>query len=252
MPREDRDSGVAALGTFAIQRLCGRLLPDPESGLSRVHAAAMTRMETTAPGSAVQLAAMRAAVASCADHEVLRAWLSGSAAPEGVEVDLDLRWKILLRLATLGKIEREELRDWVERERTAQSELGLVQCLTCLPDDEAKAYGWGYFSGETAASNHGLEAAGLGFWRRGQERLTDPYLHRYFAEVSDTVQVRSGWNLALGAQRFFPSESLLDSTVSAATATLSQPGLDASLRRVLEDETDDLAQGVRARKRFPA
>ena len=250
LPLEDHDSGVSALGNFAIERLCGRLLRDFGSGLQRVHDAATTRLVTAEPGSGVQLAAMRVVLASCADPDVLRGWLSADDAPAGMEVDLDLRWKILIRLATLGAVGRDELREWLERDTTAQAEVDLTRCLASLPDDEAKVYAWDRFSGAALASNHHLGAAGSGFWRRGQEALTDPYLERYFAEVADTAKIRAGWNLTSVAEAFFPRGSLKESTVSAGEKALADPTLHSSLRRMLADETDDLTRGLRARQAF--
>ena len=49
---------------------------------------------------------------------------------------------------------------------------------------------------------------GCGMWRGGQEQLTAPYVERYFADLPDTVEVRSGWVLAEAAEDFFPLTSL--------------------------------------------
>jgi len=252
LPHEDKDSGVAALGRFAIDTLCGRLLKDPGSGLERVFAAAAARTRTAEPESGVQLAAMRAAIASCADPSQLREWLAGMELPAGVSVDLDLRWKILLRLATLGAVERSELHEWLERDTTTQAQVDLTQCLASLPDQEAKTHAWDMFRGAADATNHELEAAGVGFWHRGQEHLTNAYVDRYFTEVSATAKVRSGYVLAEAAQVFFPRKSLERSTLEAAGTALADDSLDHSLRRAIEDETDDLAKGLLARETFQA
>ena len=43
-------------------------------------------------------------------------------------------------------------------------------------------------AGEVEVPNYELEAIGLGLWQVGQERLTDPYVARYFDEVLATRQ----------------------------------------------------------------
>ena len=250
LPHEDQDSGVTALGRFAIETLCGSLLKDAVSGLQKVFVAATARMLTAELEPGVQLAAMRAAIASCADPSQLRGWLSGVELPAGVRVDLDLRWKTLLRLAALGAVERSELHEWLERDRTAQAQVDLTQCLASLPDEEAKAHAWDMFSGAVDATNHELDAAGVGFWHRGQEHVTAPYVGRYFAEVGATAKVRSGYVLAEAAQVFFPRRSLARSTLEAAQSALADASLDHSLRRAIEDETDDLTLGLLARETF--
>ena len=48
------------------------------------------------------------------------------------------------------------------------------------------------------------------------EDVTGPYVDRYFAELPDTVKVRSGWMLADAAQYFFPRTSLDEATLASA------------------------------------
>ena len=63
-------------------------------------------------------------MAVAADTDVLRDWLtSGPALPDGVVVDLDLRWRILRTLARLGGIDRDELAAALADEPTAVSQV---------------------------------------------------------------------------------------------------------------------------------
>ena len=75
----------------------------------------------------VQLAAVRGAVASAADPELLRRWLAGDVPAPGVEVDLDLRWRILVRLATLGAVGRTELDAAFDAEPSAKAAVDRVR-----------------------------------------------------------------------------------------------------------------------------
>jgi aminopeptidase N len=181
---------------------------------------------------------------------VLRTWLEGGDLPEGVEPDLDLRWRILVRLATLGEIDRAELDGWLERERTTQAAVDHVQAVCALPDPEAKAFAWAHFTGERTASNYEIEAAGRGLWRRGQESLTDKYVERYFTDLPGTVDVRAGWVLADAARDFFPRLAVDRATVERATTLASSTELVGSLRRVLVDAADDLGRALAARGEF--
>jgi len=250
LPHETQDLGVNEIGRLGVDTLAGCLLTDPASALARVHTAARTRAETAPPESGVQLAATRAAIASCADTEQLLEWLVGQGLPEGVVIDLELRWKLLIRLATLGAIDRRDLALHLERETTTGAEVHHTRALASLPDEEAKAFAWDRFSGAVEASNYELEAAGLGMWHRGQEQFTAPYVDRYFAEIADTAGVRSGWVLAKAARDFFPRLSLDDSTLDSAERVLADGSLDVGLRRALVDETDDLRRGLRVRETF--
>jgi aminopeptidase N len=196
------------------------------------------------------VAAARGAVASCAEPEVLRRWLAGADLPPGLEVDLDLRWRILVRLATLGATTPDELREHLDRENTTEASVHHVQARASLPDTAAKAYAWEHFDGTRDATNYEIEAAGSGLWRRGQESVTAPYVDRYFAEVAATARIRHGWVLADAARGFFPVLAVAHGTVAKAERVVDDPELDPSLRRALVDCTDDLRRAVRVRATF--
>ena len=99
------------------------------------------------------------------DPGLLRAWLAAATCPPGIELDLDLRWRVLVRLATLGAIDRAELRRALDAEPTARSRVEHTRAMASLPDAEAKAWAWQRFTGEVDVPNYELEAAGLGMWR---------------------------------------------------------------------------------------
>jgi aminopeptidase N len=249
LPHETQDLAVASLARFGVDVVAARYLDDPADARARVHAAAAQRAHTAPPESGLQLAALRAAAASCTDPALLRAWLLGDRLPVGAVVDLDLRWRLLVRLAALGAVDRAELQEHLDRETTAHSKVEHTKALAALPDEEAKEYAWGRFTGEVKVSNYELEAAGIGMWQRGQEDLTDRYVPRYFAALPSLPEVHSGWVLADAAREFFPALAVSEDTAQRAFATL-EGDLDLSVRRVLVDETDDLQRALRVRAAF--
>lgn len=251
LPAESQDVAVASLTTFGLGTLADKVHPDPGGAGRRFHAAATARLASAEPGSGLQLAALRGVVASEDAPATLRGWLEGARLPEGVEVDRDLRWRILVRLASLGAVDRTELDAWLDRERTTQAAVDHVQALAAIPDAEAKAFAWSHFTGARKASNYEVEAAGRGMWRRGQEPVTDGYVERYFAELPRTAEVRAGWLLADAARDFFPTLAVDADTVARAEALLAVPELDPGLRRAVADCTDDLRRALRSRERFP-
>ena len=250
LPHETQDRAVTSIGWFGTEHLAGRLLPEHRPASARIHRAALRRAGTAEPGSGVQLAALRTAISAAQDPDVLRRWLNGDDLPDGCVVDVDLRWKLLGRLAVLGAVDRPELQSWLDQETTAQAKVDHTRALASLPDEEAKAFAWERFTGAVGASNYELEAAGVGMWHREQEELTAPYVARYFEQVARTVDVRSGWVLAEAAHDFFPRLSVTAATVEAAQRVLSDDSLDLSLRRALVDETDDLARALRVREAY--
>jgi aminopeptidase N len=226
------------------------LQPDPEAAVAQVHEAARAKLAAAAPTSEEQLAAFRAAIGT-ADAEVLRTWLSGDELPDGIPLDVDLRWRMLVRLASLGAVDLAKLDRQLEADPNAVARVRHAGARASLPDAEAKAWAWGCFTGESDLPNYELEAVGLGFWRAGQEALTDPYVERYFADVPETVRVRSGWVLADAAEHFFPRTSLTRETLARAEALIADGDLDLSIRRRLVDEADNLGRKLAVLEAYP-
>jgi aminopeptidase N len=239
LPGEDSDDAVF----YTLPWVLAKVVPlsaDPAAALRRVHAATLGKVETTEAGSTLQLAALQAAISSATDSGVLRTWLAGRVLPDGIELDVDLRWRILVQLAVLGESDREELDAALADEPTARSRVEHARATASLPDADAKAWAWQRFTGEVDVPNYELEATGEGMWRRGQEHLTAPYVDRYFEELPATVETRSGWLLADAAESFFPITSVSEETRDRAHALIRQEGLDLSLQRRLVDLTDEL------------
>ena len=249
MPLEDSDDAVYFTMPWAISHVAP-LAADPDGALARVHATARVMLERHQPGSTLQLSAFQAAASSASDPDALRCWLAGGDLPDGLDLDLDLRWRVLVRLATLGEVDRPGLDAALASEPTARSRVEHARAMASLPDAEAKAWAWQRFTGEVDVPNYELEATGLGMWRVGHEALTEEYAERYFAELPDTVGVRSGWLLADAAEAFFPMTSLTDRTLARARALIDLEGLDPSLRRQVVDRTDELARRIAVRRAY--
>jgi aminopeptidase N len=227
------------------------LQPDPTAALAQLHTAAKIKLAAAAPTSEEQLSAFRAAIGTSTDSGELDAWLSGVDLPDGIEVDIDLTWRIVGQLASLGAVDLSYLDRCLENQPTAVARVRHTGAHASLPDAESKAWAWGCFTGETNLPNYELEAVGLGFWRGSQQGLTEPYVERYFADLPDTVKVRSGWVLADAAEHFFPRTSVTRETLARAEALISDGDLDLSIRRRLVDEADTLSRKLAVLRAYP-
>nr|WP_218849338.1 aminopeptidase N [Nocardioides perillae] len=251
LPVEDSDDALFYVVPWALGKVAP-LSADPAASLARVHRATLAKAEAAEPGSTLQLAAFQGAASSAADDDLLRAWGAGQRLPEGVEVDLDLRWRILVRLAALGAVSRDELDAALAEEPTARSRVEHTRALAALPDAEAKAFAWARFAGEVSVPNYELEAAGESMWRHGQEAVTAPYVERYFAELPGATAHFSGWVLADVAEAYFPMTALDPRTVELARDLVARPGLDPSLRRRVVDCLDELERRLAVRATYGA
>ncbi|WP_395659860.1 aminopeptidase N [Nocardioides sp.] len=246
LPVEDTEDARRRTLTWLLSTVVPLAGP---GALGRVHGAAVAELDRLEPGSERQLAAFRTAISSADDPERLRGWLATT--PPGIDLDLDLRWRLLVRLATLGATDRDELQAALDAEPTGRSRVEHTRAVASLPDTEAKEWAWDRFTGKVDVPNYELEAAGSGMWRGGQEHLTDPYVDRYFADLPATVGVRSGWVLADATEFFFPRTSLNEGTLERTRSLAAEESLAPSVRRRLADQADRLARLLAVRARYP-
>ncbi|MBD8869568.1 aminopeptidase N [Nocardioides sp. MJB4] len=249
LPTERNDDAVGA----TVPWLVGRLVPvlrDPVAGLGRLHAAASALLGAAAEGSTLQLAAYQSLVSTTVDPATLRAWSTGTDLPAGLTLDLDLRWRVLVRLAGLGEIGWADLDRALEEEPTARAHVEHARAVASLPEPAAKAWAWDRFTGAVPVANYELAASGHGLWRPHQEQVTAPYVERYFAELPQVPRVHAGWVLGTVTQAFFPVTSHEPGTVARADELIARDGLDPTVRRNLVDATDDLRRQVAVKERY--
>ena len=245
LPVEDDETGVQQVASFAVSRLVG-WAHDPAAAAARVHAAALEGLEAAPAASGRQLGMLQAAISTAGDPEGLRSWLGSQGLPAGLELDRDLRWRIRTRLAFLGATDAGELQAWLDENPDAESTVDHARARSSLPDAESKAWAWRRFVGEESVPNYELEATGQGFWRRGQEQVTAPYVERYFADVPGIAEVYQGWVMPDIAQSFFPFAAF-EAAVEPTRRTLALEGLERSLHRRLVECLDLLERSVAAR-----
>jgi len=245
LPAEVDETGVQQLALFAQRRLVG-WAHDPAGVEARVHATALGSLRNAPRGSGRQLALFQASLATAQDPDELRAWLGSRSLPPGVELDRDLRWRVLTRLATLGSTDAGELQARLDEAPDAESSVDHARARSSLPDPDAKAWAWRRFLGEEPVSNYELEATGEGFWRRGQEQVTAEYVERYFQDVPGLSEVHQGWVLPDVAEVFFPAPAF-DAAVAPTRRTLARPDLHKSLARRLAECLDRLERAVAVR-----
>ncbi|MEQ4500975.1 aminopeptidase N [Nocardioides kribbensis] len=250
LPTEDSDAAIA----FTVPWLLRDVLPlttDGDDAAARVHEAGLAGALAAPAGSTLQLAAFQAAAAT-APADRLEHWIAGEGLPDGVEVDDELRWRLLVRLAALGATDRSALDRWLAQEPTTRTRVEHARAVASLPEAAAKEFAWERFTGAVPATNYELEAAGLGLWRPGQEHLTEPYVDRYLQALPTIAEVHQGWVLGQVVTAFFPLTSLRDETVAALHAAADAPGLDATVRRRVVDATDDLEHRLAVARAFGA
>ncbi|ONI78438.1 aminopeptidase N [Kribbella sp. ALI-6-A] len=241
LPSEDSDIAVDSLLRWAEDSLLGRGLPYGPEPLARV---LIARLGTCDPGSSLQLAVARGVIATSSDADLLQGWLTGSA-PEGVAVDAELRWALVLRLVRLGVFGEAEIDAELERDRSTEGTVRAAGCRAALPTGKEAA--WTRVMTDPSIGVNELSSLCAGFWHPLQAEQTAPYVERYFAEIAGTAEIRAGIVVGLTAGRIFPRYAISESTVQRAEALAGDKTVAPGIRRAVADAADDLKRSLAAR-----
>ncbi|MEV6107664.1 aminopeptidase N [Streptomyces sp. NPDC051940] len=212
--------------------------------------AALGELRQAEPGSGHQLAWARffASVAgSPADLQLLEQLLDGNAVVDGLDVDQELRWALLLPLAAQGAADAERIEAELARDNTASGKRHSVRCLAARPSAEVKAAAWASVVESDELSNAIVEATIAGFDQAGQRELLAPYASKYF-EVIERIWAERSIEIGMAVVRgFYPALQDSVGTLAATDAWLSdRAGAAPALRRLVLEARDDLARALRA------
>ncbi|WEO98036.1 aminopeptidase N [Streptomyces sp. FXJ1.172] len=220
---------TAALST--LTSLCRDLLRRTEDG--------------DQPG--LRLIAVRHLIGAAAHPDTIAAWLADGTVPGGPELDPELRWRILARLAVLGATDEAAIAAELERDVSATGQEGAARCRAALPDPEAKRAAWdAMFTGDDL-SNYLFTATAQGFWQPEQADLVRHYVPRFYPDAV-AVSARRGPAIARAAGRSaFPAHAVDPENLRLGEACLREADPTPALRRALADRLDDLSRALRVR-----
>ncbi|MFF0343208.1 aminopeptidase N [Kribbella sp. NPDC004875] len=249
LPTETSDIAVSSLSGWATLSLLGVCLPY-EPYRTRLAEALAERLRTAPPGSSLQLAVARAYARFTQDGQALARWLAGDDVPEGLSVDADLRWTVLLGAVRFGGAGEAEIDAELERDPSSEGIVHATRCRSALPTAEAKERAWARIMTDADIANYELYAASEGFWHPSQVELTAPFVDRYFAEIAGTGKFRSGWVVATSAKLAYPRYAVEQRVVDRSADLVADESVAAGIRRSIGDLADDMKRALAVRSAF--
>ncbi|TDO66772.1 aminopeptidase N [Kribbella sp. VKM Ac-2571] len=247
LPHEDSDVAVGSLVQWLEIRLLGRYLDyDRYHGLAAE--ALRDKLARTAPGSSLQLATARGLIATTDDADLLASWLQEAGGPDGLEIDADLRWALVLRLVRLGAYGATEIDAELTRDGSSEGVNQAARCRAALPDGKEAA--WTRIMTDPTVGVKELLAAAEGFWHPAQAAVTAPYARRFFTDIPHTGEIRSGMVLGLTAHRMAPRFVVDPDLIAPAEALIADETVVSGIRRQTADFLDDLRRALAVRRTF--
>ncbi|MER6527418.1 aminopeptidase N [Streptomyces sp. NPDC001508] len=255
LPHETDLALVEGVLAFATVHVAGRYVTpeDRPAALATLSSLCRDLIRRTEDGDSpgLRLLAVRHFIDVAAHPDTIAAWFADGTVPGGPELDPELRWRILGRLAVLGATDEAAIAAELARDPSASGQEGAARCRAALPDAEAKRAAWeAMFAADSGAelSNYLFIATARGFWQPEQADLVREYVPRYYPDAV-AVAARRGPAIAAAVGRWaFPAHAVDGENLALGEACLRDGKPTTALRRWLTDELDDLARALRIRK----
>ncbi|MFD8966210.1 aminopeptidase N [Streptomyces sp. NPDC059568] len=251
LPYETDLALVEGVLAFAADQITDRYLgaDDRPAALATLTALCRDLIRRTEDGNhpGLRLIAVRHRIDAATQPDTIQDWLGSDSVPGGPELDPELRWRILTRLAVLGAVDTAAIDAELARDPSATGQEGAARCRAALPDPASKADAWRRLFGSDDLSNYLFTATAKGFWQPEQAELVQEYVPRYYPEAV-ALAARRGPAIAEAAGRYaFPVHAVDEESLRLAQDCLDGTDMIPALRRKLADQLDDLHRALKVR-----
>ncbi|MFE7131405.1 aminopeptidase N [Streptomyces sp. NPDC057638] len=251
LPRENDLAIAEGVLTFATTQIALRYSGTEErsAALAAIRAICRDLMRRTEDGSdgGLRLIAVRHLIDATAQPETIQEWLADGSVTGGPELDPELRWRVLYRLAVLGATDEAAIAAERERDPSSTGQEGAARCRAALPTPEAKAAAWELLFTSDTLSNYLVRAVSRGFWQPEQDELVREYIPRFFPDAVAVAQRRGPAIAEAIGFHAFPAYAVDAQTLALGEECLKEAEMIPALRRKLADQVDDLKRALHAR-----
>ena len=170
----------------------------------------------------------------------------------GLEIDTDLRWRIVTALAGAGEIDADGsatpfIDAEVQRDPTAAGKRHGAQAATARPQPQVKEEAWTTVIEDDTLANITARAIIAGFAPHGQHELLKPFTDRYFEAIAGVWARRSSEVAQTVMIGLYPHWNISEEGVAAADKFLSDPEVPPALRRLVLEGQAGVKRSLRAR-----
>jgi aminopeptidase N len=209
-------------------------------------------------GSDHQLAYVNAlcnSVLSDRHTDVLRALLDADRAaqdPAGLEVDTDLRWRIVTALAAAGNVDADGtdtpfIDTEAQRDPTAAGKRHAEAASAARPQPAVKEAAWQQVIEDDTLANITARSIIGGFVQPGQHELLKPFRDTYFGAISGVWERRSSEVAQTVVIGLYPAWDISKAGLDAADQFLADPDVPPPLRRLVLEGRAGVERALRAR-----
>lgn len=187
--------------------------------------------------------------ATPAHADVLGSLLDGSIKLPELDIDLDLRWELVIARATLGAASDDEIADALAHDDTAKGRQLAETARAARPDQAVKDAAWRRVATDTSLSNDLARAIADGWRRTIAPELLAATAAEYFAMLQSVWASRSFTMASLVVSRLFPAPLVSEELASMARDWLTANPEPAPLHRLVSEQLDELERALAAQAR---
>jgi aminopeptidase N len=183
----------------------------------------------------------------------MRAEVRDGQSPIGLDIDTDLRWRIVTALARRGVFGEDEIAAEEAVDNTAQGAERAAGARAAQPDQAAKAAAWERIVGADTPNETHFQLCGH-FFQFGQAEILTPYLARYLALVEAISSGADGWDVRSSAIKqhivggLFPSPLMNASRLAELRAWFDSKPFSSFTARAIAERLDESARAIRCQE----
>lgn len=204
------------------------------------------------PGSDAQFQFVMnfAAIAEAGSHvDQLVALYDGSLALDGLEIDTDLGWELLIALVASGRAGDAEIDERLASDNTATGQQSAAHARAAIQTPEGKERAWASLIDVDTATNTVVRETAEGFLRASDPALLEAFVERYFAMLEDVWEQRSYAIAEKLVDGLYPSPLANRALADASREWLdSHPDVPA-LRRLVVERLAGIDRALAAQER---
>jgi aminopeptidase N len=173
----------------------------------------------------------------------------GSTALDGLTIDTDLAWELLIALVAGGAAGTAEIDAALEADNTANGGQFAAQARASIPTLEGKQAAWDSVFGSDSLPNTIVRYTGIGFQRAKDKDVLAKFIEPYFASLQQIWTSRTYKIAEYLVSGMYPAPLANEELRDATKAWLDANAEPAALRRLVVENLAGVERALAAQKR---
>ncbi|WP_308468914.1 aminopeptidase N [Rathayibacter soli] len=191
-----------------------------------------------------------AALASTDEHlGAIRALRDGERTLDGLDIDTDLSWELLIALVAGGKAGEVEIDAALADDNTATGAQSAAHARAAIPTAAGKQAAFASVFDSDKLPNTIVRTTGLGFQRAADTSLLEPFVAPYFAALQSIWETRSYAIASALIVGMYPAPLANRQLADATQAWLNANPEPAALRRLVVENFAGIERALAAQQR---